>query len=151
MWSFSPNIHTIRSFQLQRLETGAQFKVTATKPWASLTRPCLSSRLLACLVVLLSLTSSSLPPQVGVYSPSSSVEGTLFSSLTRFYLFIFISIYLFGCARSSLQHVRSSSLARDQTLGSLHGEHRVLATGPPGKSLLSPDFSKTKQMAETGC
>ena len=41
--------------------------------------------------------------------------------------------YLFGCAESQLQHVESSSLTRIQP-GSLYWEHRVLATGPPGKS-----------------
>ena len=35
-----------------------------------------------------------------------------------------------------LWHVRSSSLTRDRTWP-LHWKHRVLATGPPGKSLFS--------------
>ena len=59
------------------------------------------------------------------------------------YLFLFkkfILIYLVATSLSCstwkllLWHVGSSSLTRDQSQASLHWKHRVLATGPPGKS-----------------
>ena len=53
----------------------------------------------------------------------------------------FVNIYLFGCAGSWLQHVGSLFTAcaiyfpdQGESPGSLHWEHGVLATGPPGKS-----------------
>ena len=52
-----------------------------------------------------------------------------------------MSIYLFGCAKSQLQHAESLGAAcgiqfpvQGSNLGPLHWEVRVLATGPPGKS-----------------
>ena len=62
---------------------------------------------------------------------------------------LFLFIYLFGCARFYLtslvaqtvkqvftwQHVGCSSLDQGSNLGSLHWEHRVLATRSPEKSL----------------
>ena len=49
---------------------------------------------------------------------------------------VFLSFFLFpfGCARFQLWHVGSSSLTRDGSPGSLHWEHDLLITGPPGKS-----------------
>ena len=40
-------------------------------------------------------------------------------------------------ANASLWHVGSSFLTKDGTWHPLHWEHKVLATGPPGKSLVS--------------
>ena len=65
-----------------------------------------------------------------------------FISFFKDYIFK-ILISLFGCARSQLQHVASSSLIRDW-MQPLHWENRVLVTGPPGKSqvlyFLTHDF-----------
>ena len=59
---------------------------------------------------------------------------------------IFLNVYLFGCAGSSLRHVGSLVAAyhlllvacgiwfpdQEMNLGPRHREHGVLATGPPG-------------------
>ena len=47
------------------------------------------------------------------------------------YIYIY---FLFGCTGSQLHHVGSGSLTMDQTQAHCIGS-RVLATGPPGKSL----------------
>ena len=53
----------------------------------------------------------------------------LYCSFNNIYCF-----YLFDCTRSQLQHVGSSSLTQGLNPGTLHWEHRVLSTGPRGKS-----------------
>ena len=45
-----------------------------------------------------------------------------------------ITVYLFGCTRSRLPHMGSSSPTRDRTPGSLHWECGVLAAGSPRKA-----------------
>ena len=73
-----------------------------------------------------------LVPQPELELTSTALEGS--SSFTFFFL-IFTLINLFGCVGSQLWHARSSSLTRDQTQTPLHWEHKVLATGTPGKSI----------------
>ena len=53
----------------------------------------------------------------------------------------FFNIYLLGCTGSSLWQVELSSLTRDQSQAPCIVELRVLATGPPGKSLKKSLFS----------
>ena len=49
---------------------------------------------------------------------------------------IILNIYLFGCTGSQLRHARASrSLTQGLNPGPLHWELRVVAPGPPGKSL----------------
>ena len=62
------------------------------------------------------------------------------SFLFYFYSFIWlhqvlvVALRIFSCGMWTLScGMRSSSLTRDQTLGPLHWECRVLATGSPGK------------------
>ena len=53
------------------------------------------------------------------------------------YLFIYLAASGLSCSMQTLScgmHAGSSSLTRDRTLGPLHWESGVLATGPPGKS-----------------
>ena len=52
----------------------------------------------------------------------------------------FFNIYLLGCTGSSLWQVELSSLTRDQSQAPCIVELRVLATGPPGKSLKKVSF-----------
>ena len=51
------------------------------------------------------------------------------------YLLIWLC-WIFSCSvRTQLLHVGSSSLTKNQTPGPLYQEHKVLANGPPEKSL----------------
>ena len=64
-----------------------------------------------------------------------------FLFLKQLFLYFFnIYFYLFGCTRSLLQHAGSSFLTRDWTQVSCIGS-RVLAIGPPGKSIKQPSWT----------
>ena len=53
-------------------------------------------------------------------------------------LFIWLYwVFIVACGIFQLWHVGSSSLTRESSLGPLCWEHSVLATRPPGKSLIS--------------
>ena len=96
-------------------------------------------------------TSLSHPPLISCISESPTSDQLLLLKCSLLHLFFKNSIYLampgLSCGMrdppSSLQHVGSLVAAcgnefpeQGSSLGPLDGEHGVLATGPPGKSLL---------------
>ena len=81
----------------------------------------------SCLVLPLPPTAESaiLVPRPGIKPESSALKGRFFEHWTTreipvyIYIFFFSLIYLFGCSRSYLWHVRSSSLTRGPYIGSV--------------------------------
>ena len=86
-------------------------------------------------------------------------EGQNQASYIRVFLKIFIFIYVFGCTLSQWRHAElfsctmwtvvaacgTESPNQALNLDSLHWEHGVLATGPPGKSLRqSPEATTSR-------
>ena len=67
----------------------------------------------------------------------------------KHFLNIFIFIYLFGCTRSQLPPVGSSSLTKDRTQAPCIGS-ALLATGPPGKSP-EPSTSQGSRLCKEHC
>ena len=78
-----------------------------------------------------------------IISGLSTMSASHFEMSPFINYWFFLSIYLFGCARSSLRHARSLVVAcgiysyfpdPGSNLEPLHWEHGVLATEPPGES-----------------
>ena len=123
-------------------------QISASGITVNTTVPSLES---ACWTHLPMSTSLSHPPLISCISESPTSDQLLLLKCSLLHLFFKNSIYLampgLSCGMrdppSSLQHVGSLVAAcgnefpeQGSSLGPLDGEHGVLATGPPGKSLL---------------